>query len=165
MRGNVDTRLRKVAGGEVDAAVLAAAGLHRLGRESEITQTLTPAMMLPAPAQGALAVECRAGDQNLVERLGRINDEHSRVAVAAERTLLATLEAGCSAPVAAFAEIEDTVDGVPRIRLSAGVFAADGSHAVRRSATGALSEAVGLGARVAAQLLADGADLLLGENG
>jgi hydroxymethylbilane synthase len=119
--------------------------------------------MLPAPAQGALAVECRSGDHSLVEQLGCVNDEYTRAAVNAERSLLATLEAGCSAPVAAHALV-DTSDGVPGIRLWAGVFAVDGSRAVRRTETGALSDAVGLGRRMAARLLADGADRLLGDN-
>ncbi len=160
MRGNVDTRLRKVADGEVDAVVLAAAGLHRLGRADAISQILPAEVMLPAPAQGALAVECRTGDHDLVEQLACITDEHSRAAVLAERTLLATLEAGCSAPVAALAQINDM-----EIDLWAAVFALDGSHAIRGRGIAALSDAGGLGARLAAQLLADGADSLLGESG
>jgi hydroxymethylbilane synthase len=159
MRGNVDTRLRKLASGEVDAVVLAAAGLRRLGREDEITQLLDPDVMLPAPAQGALAVECRSGDHSLVDRLRSLDDEPTRTAVLAERTLLATLEAGCSAPVAALA----TVDITSRVRLWAAVFAPDGQHAIRRDGTAALSDAADLGSRVAAQLLSDGADSLLGE--
>lgn len=178
MRGNVDTRLRKLADGEVDAVVLAAAGLHRLGRAGEITSLLPPEVMLPAPAQGALAVECRAGDHSLVDQLSSVDDEHTRAAVLAERSLLATLEAGCSAPVAALATVEDTVDGPStpagapahgrrqsRIELWAAVFAPDGQHALRRGGTAAPSDAVGLGSRVAAQLLSDGANSLLGDNG
>jgi hydroxymethylbilane synthase len=160
MRGNVDTRLRKLAAGEVDAVALAAAGLRRLGRAAEITEMLDPEVMLPAPAQGALAVECRTGDHNLVEQLSCINDEHSRAAVIAERTLLATLEAGCSAPVAALGTI--SADGA-EIALMAAVFAPDGSRALRRHGTAALSDAAGLGSRLATQLLTDGAELLLGE--
>jgi hydroxymethylbilane synthase len=162
MRGNVDTRLRKLAAGEVDAVILAAAGLRRLGRAAEITQVLDPAVMLPAPAQGALAVECRSGEHRLVEQLACVNDEYTRAAVTAERSLLATLEAGCSAPVAAHAEMS-TVDG--GLNLRAGVFAVDGSRAILRNGTGALSDAAEVGKRLAARLLADGADLLLGEEG
>jgi porphobilinogen deaminase len=158
MRGNVDTRLRKLASGEVDAVVLAAAGLRRLGRAAEIGEVLDPAVILPAPAQGALAVECRTGDHTLVEQLACIDDEHSRAAVLAERTLLAALEAGCSAPVAALASIS-----AGEVTLTAAVFAPDGSRTLRRRGTAALSDAAGLGARVAAQLLADGADRLLAE--
>jgi hydroxymethylbilane synthase len=160
MRGNVDTRLRMVADGTVDAVVLAAAGLRRLGRAGEITQLLPPEVMLPAPAQGALAVECRAGDHSLVDQVKSLDDEHTRAAVLAERTLLATLEAGCSAPVAALA----TVDAQSRIELWAAVFAPDGRHAIRHRGTGAMSDATGLGTHVAARLLSDGADSLLGEN-
>ncbi|HEY7222702.1 MAG TPA: hydroxymethylbilane synthase [Micromonosporaceae bacterium] len=164
MRGNVDTRLRKLAEGRADALVLAAAGLRRLGRAAEMTQVLDPETMLPAPAQGALAVECRCADHSLVERLRRIDDEHTRAAVTAERTLMAALEAGCSAPVAALADVVDTVDGGLRVHVSAAVFAVDGTRAVRGRDTGPLSDAVGVGSRLAAQLLAAGADLLLGEN-
>ena len=102
IRGNVDTRLRKVAEGELDAVVLARAGLARLGRAAEITETLDPMLMLPAPAQGALAVECRADDADLVELLAALDHAPTRAAVTAERALLATLEAGCRAPVAAW---------------------------------------------------------------
>jgi hydroxymethylbilane synthase len=158
LRGNVDTRLRKLAAGEVDAVVLAAAGLRRLGRAGEITELLDPAVMLPAPAQGALAVECRAADRTLVEQLRCLDDDDTRAAVTAERTLLATLEAGCSAPVAAHAHI---VDG--NIQLLAAVFAPDGTRVIRHAGTAALSDAAGLGSRGHARMLADGADSLLGE--
>jgi len=158
IRGNVDTRLRKLAAGDVDAVVLAAAGLRRLGRAAEICEVLDPDVILPAPAQGALAVECRTGDHTLVERLARLDDEPSRAAVLAERALLATLEAGCSAPVAALASVS-----ADEITLTAAVFAPDGSRALRRRGTAALSDAAGLGTRLAAQLLTDGADRLLEE--
>src|SRR5690606_26841654 len=88
IRGNVDTRLKKVADGELDALVLARAGLARLGREDEITETLDPMLMLPAPAQGALAVECRAEDSELAELLAALDDPYTRAAVTAERALL-----------------------------------------------------------------------------
>jgi hydroxymethylbilane synthase len=161
IRGNVDTRLRKLAAGEVDALVLAAAGLRRLGRAADLGEVLDPDVFLPAPAQGALAVECRTGDHTLVEQLARLDDEPSRAAVLAERTLLATLEAGCSAPVAALASV--SASSATEITLTAAVFAPDGRRALRRRGTAALSDAAGLGARLAAQLLADGADRLLEE--
>jgi hydroxymethylbilane synthase len=103
IRGNVDTRLGRVLGPEadLDAVVLARAGLARLGRLDVITESLDPMLMLPAPAQGALAVECRVDDQDLVELLAVLDHAPSRAAVTAERAFLATLEAGCSAPVAA----------------------------------------------------------------
>jgi len=163
MRGNVDTRLRKVAAGEVDAVILAAAGLRRLGRAGEITEILDPEVMLSAPAQGALAVECRAGNHSLVEQLSCLEDEHTRAAVVAERAMLATLEAGCSAPVAGLAVVQSTVDGDREILLRGAVFNLDGGRAVRLSRTGTLTDAAEVGSRLAAELLAEGADLLLGD--
>ena len=164
LRGNVDTRLRKVTEGHLDAVVLAAAGLRRLGRAAEITEVLDPMLMLPAPAQGALAVECRTADTSLVELLASLDDEHTRAAVVAERSLLATLEAGCSAPVAALADVAEDPDGAWELYLRGAVFSPDGSFAVRLSATGALTDASGVGARLAAELLAEGADHVLGEH-
>jgi hydroxymethylbilane synthase len=113
IRGNVDTRLRRVAGlagpcggaGDLDAVVLARAGLARLGRLDVVTETLDPLQVLPAPAQGALAVECRTSDSRTRELLGRLEEPTTRACVVAERSVLAALEAGCSAPVAPYAEI------------------------------------------------------------
>jgi hydroxymethylbilane synthase len=163
LRGNVDTRLRKLAEGNLDAVVLAAAGIRRLGRGAEITEVLDPMLMLPAPAQGALAVECRAFDTGLVDLLGCLDDEYVRAAVAAERSLLATLEAGCSAPVAALADISETDEGGWEIYLRGAVFSLDGNFALRLSGTGTLTDATGVGARLAAELLAGGADNVLGD--
>src|SRR4029453_1318952 len=113
IRGNVDSRIARVLGpqADLDAVVLARAGVARLGRAAEITQTLDPDLMLPAPAQGALAVECRAGDADLVELLAALDHAPSRAAVTAERAVLATLEAGCSAPVAAYASFSSSGGG------------------------------------------------------
>jgi hydroxymethylbilane synthase len=157
IRGNVDTRLGKVAAGELDAVVVAAAGLRRLGRIDEATELLDPLQMLPAPAQGALAVECRAGDPALAGLLAQVlDDAHARAAVGAERAVLATLEAGCSAPVGALADVVSdlTDDGriVDRVLLRAVVGTADGAL-VRASATGDLDEVEELGAALAAELL------------
>jgi hydroxymethylbilane synthase len=163
MRGNVDTRLRRVSEEAVDAVILAAAGLRRLGRADEITEILDPAVMLPAPAQGALAVECRSGDQSLVELLASLDDEHTRAAVTAERALLSTLEAGCSAPVAALATVSPRADGAWEIHLRGAVISPDGRRAVRSSGTGTLTDAAEVGSRLAAELLADGAAHVLGE--
>ena len=162
VRGNVDTRLRRVADSDLDAVVVAAAGLARLGRSDEATELLDPMLMLPAPAQGALAVECRAGDTGLVELLGRLDDDLSRARVTAERALLATLEAGCSAPVAALADVSETEDGAWEIYLRGAVLSLDGTDAVRLSGTGTLTDATGVGTRLAAELLAVGADHILG---
>lgn len=162
IRGNVDTRLRKVADGELDAIVIAAAGLRRLGRATEITEVLDPMMMLPAPAQGALAVECGSADTDLVELLSCLDDGSTRAAVTAERALLATLEAGCSAPVAALADVAETEDGLGEIYLRGAVLNVDGSRAVRLSGTGRLTDAADVGRRLAAELLAEGAATVLG---
>jgi hydroxymethylbilane synthase len=162
VRGNVDTRLRKVAEGELDAVVVASAGLTRLGRGDEATELLDPMTMLPAPAQGALAVECRATDAGLVELFAALDHEHSRARVAAERALLAALEAGCSAPVAALADVSETPDGAWEIYLRGAVLSVGGDNAVKLSGTGTLTDAAGVGTRLAAELLAEGADHILG---
>jgi hydroxymethylbilane synthase len=172
LRGNVDSRLRRVADGELDAVVLARAGIARLGRAAEITETLDPATLLPAPAQGALAVECRADDTDLVAELAAIEHPATRVAVAAERALLSTLEAGCSAPVAALAEISSGPDG-PVVNLRGAVIRPDGTHTIRltRSApapqarsqdhVAAVAVAEQLGRDLAADLFAAGARTIL----
>jgi hydroxymethylbilane synthase len=157
IRGNVDTRLRKVSEGELDAVVLARAGLARLGRAHEATEILDPALMLPAPAQGALAVECRADDP-VHSVLSTLDDAVTHAAVDAERALLATLEAGCSAPVAGLAEA--TGDG--RIHLRGAVLSPDGRVAVRLSRTGTLADAAATGRMLAEDLLRAGADTVLG---
>jgi hydroxymethylbilane synthase len=160
IRGNVDTRLRKVADGELDAVVLARAGIARIGRAAEITETLDPMLMLPAPAQGALAVECRDDDIDLIELLAVLDDAPTRAAVTAERALLATLEAGCSAPVAALA-VEAEGDEGAEIYLRGAVISPDGSSAVRLSRTGTPADAAEIGRALAADLLAAGADTVL----
>jgi hydroxymethylbilane synthase len=157
IRGNVDTRLGRVAGsatgpGDLDAVVLARAGLSRLGRLDAITETLDPLQVLPAPAQGALAVECRTSDARTRELVGRLEDPAVRACVVAERSTLATLEAGCSAPVAAYAEVAEGDTG-PELFLRASVTAIDGSDSVRGSASGPLTDAAGLGRALAAELL------------
>jgi hydroxymethylbilane synthase len=167
LRGNVDTRLGKVASGELDAVVLAYAGLRRLGRAEVVTEILDPIQVLPAPAQGALAIECRADDEATLALLRRLDDADTRAAVTAERALLAALEAGCSAPVGALGEVvlsdDESEDGVgSELFLRANVTAIDGSDAVRLSATGATTDAEGVGRRLAAELLADGADQVMG---
>jgi len=156
IRGNVDTRIRKVREGEVDAVVLARAGLARLGRLDEVTEVLDPLQMLPAPGQGALAVECRSGDTDLVAALGRLDDAPTRAAVTAERAVLNTLEAGCSAPLGALAEVVEGEDG-EELWLRAVALSEDGGLSVRMSATGPVAEAEQLGRRLASDMLDDGA--------
>ncbi|CUR61418.1 Porphobilinogen deaminase [metagenome] len=156
IRGNVDTRIRKVREGEVDAIVLARAGLSRLGRLDEATEVLDPLQMLPAPGQGALAVECRSGDAELVAALAHLDDAATRAAVTAERAVLATLEAGCSAPLGALAEVVEGEDG-EELWLRAVALSADGGLSVRMSATGPVDDAAGLGTRLASEMLDEGA--------
>jgi hydroxymethylbilane synthase len=158
IRGNADTRIGKVTSGELDAVVLASAGLARLGRDAEIAQIFEIEELLPAPGQGALAVECLVERADLVEFLGVLDDPSTRSAVAAERAVLAALEAGCSAPVGAFA----AADG-QNLNLTAAVVSLDGQAAVRKSAAGPSSEADRLGRLLAAEMLAEGADRLMGE--
>src|SRR4051794_31586095 len=163
IRGNVDTRIRKIAEGVYDAVVLARAGLARLGRVDEATEVLDPLQMLPAPGQGALAVECRADDVNLVAALRvALDDERTRAAVTAERAVLATLEAGCSAPVGALAEVAEGDDG-DELWLRAVALSPDGAVAVRRSATGLPDEAEKVGRTLAEEMLDDGASTLVEE--
>ena len=160
VRGNVDTRLQQVADGTLDAVVLARAGLARLGRLDEITEVLDPLQMLPAPGQGALAVECRV-DDDLVDVLRVLDEPTTRSAVTAERSLLAALEAGCTAPVGAYAEAAEGDDGL-ELYLRAVVVSLDGSESIRKSATGPLTAAERVGRDLAADLLDDGAGALVG---
>jgi len=163
IRGNVDSRIARVLGPEadLDAVVLARAGVVRLGRAAEITETLDPMLMLPAPAQGALAIECRSDDADLVELLAALDHAPSRAAVTAERAMLATLEAGCSAPVAAHAELAEGEHG-DEIYLRGAVISPDGSRAIRLSRTGTPADAAEIGKALAADLLDAGADTLMG---
>lgn len=160
IRGNVDTRLGKVRSGEVDAVVLARAGLLRLGRADEATEVLDPIQVLPAPGQGALAVECRSDRTDLIDLLGALDDPDTRATVTAERTLLATLEAGCSAPVGALAEVAWGDDG-DELWLRAVVADPSGSPSIRLSAIGVPSDAAALGHRLATEMLTEGADQIM----
>ncbi|WP_320069238.1 hydroxymethylbilane synthase [Micromonospora sp. RTGN7] len=166
IRGNVDTRLARVLGpdADLDAVVLARAGLARLDRADVITETLDPMLMLPAPAQGALAVECRVDAPDLVELLAVLDHAPSRAAVIAERAFLATLEAGCSAPVAAYAELAEG-DAGDEIYLRGAVTSPDGSRDLRLSRTGTPADAAEIGKALAAELLDLGAHSILGRNG
>lgn len=161
LRGNLDTRLSRVSSGDLDAVVVARAGLARLGLLADITETLEPVQMLPAPAQGALAVECRSGDTGLAALLAGLEDPDTRSAVTAERALLAALEAGCSAPVGAIAEVVESIDEDGRVfeelSLRACVAAVDGSDVIRASGIGTPDRAAELGLAVAAELFDLGA--------
>ena len=161
LRGNLDTRLNRVSSGDLDAVVVARAGLARIGRLDAVTESLEPVQMLPAPAQGALAVECRVGDTELVTLLGKLDDPDTRAAITAERVLLAELEAGCSAPVGAIAEVVESIDEDGRIfeelSLRGCVAALDGSDVIRTSGIGTPERARELGLSVAAELFELGA--------
>lgn len=160
VRGNVDTRLRLVADGDMDAVVLAAAGLARLDRLHSVTETFGPQVMLPAPAQGALAIECRSADLETswyADAVRGLDCADSRAAATAERSLLATLEAGCIAPVGAFAGVQDG-----QLVLTGTVLAVDGSSQIRGELTGGVGDAAAIGRELALQMLSRGAADLLG---
>ncbi|ATD69637.1 MULTISPECIES: hydroxymethylbilane synthase [Gordonia] len=165
LRGNLDSRLGKVASGELDAVVVARAGLVRIGRTEVVSEALDPVVMLPAPAQGALAVECRSDDAELVRILAELDDPSTRAAIEAERSVLAALEAGCTAPVGAIAEVVESIDEDGRIfaelSLRAAVAAEDGSDVIRASVVGPVDRAVQLGNDLAAELLELGAGELV----
>ena len=167
IRGNIDTRMRFVRDGELDAVVLAAAGLQRSGRIDEVTDFLSVDTVLPAPGQGALAIECTADNADLIAALGELDDPFTRVAVTAERSLLAALEAGCSAPVGALADLLADGQIVKEMRLRGVVGTTDGSRTVQLSTTGPVPEthdgAMALGRELAAEMLAQGAAGLMGE--
>ena len=165
IRGNAETRLGKVTSGELYAVILAYAGLGRVGRGEAVTDVFEPEQMLPAPGQGALAVECRTeraeGD---LAYLSAVDHAPTRIAVVAERTILAELEAGCAAPVGAYAEYSEN-----RLRLRAAVVATNGAESIRRERTVDLSSpedldtAVALGRDLARQMIAEGADRIVAE--
>ena len=151
IRGNAGTRLGKVSGGELDAVVLAYAGLARIGQAGAVTQVFEPDEMLPAPGQGALAVECREDDAELAALLQAVTDEASVAAVTAERSLLEALEAGCSAPIGAYAA------GTTQLRMQVAVMSTDGSQVLRTHGGAAAAGAWQLGRDLAAELLRSGA--------
>ncbi|MFE7811237.1 hydroxymethylbilane synthase [Streptomyces sp. NPDC057433] len=180
IRGNVDTRIGYVTSGELDAVVLAAAGLNRVGRSDEVTDFLSVDTVLPAPGQGALAVECSVRDTELTAALAELDDPFTRAAVTAERSLLAALEAGCTAPVGALADLppvlgfardrgDPQTDGsiVKEMRLRGVVGTTDGTTLVQLSTTGPVPEtheaAMALGRELATEMLAQGAAGLMGE--
>jgi hydroxymethylbilane synthase len=160
MRGNLGTRLRKLDAGDVDALVLAAAGLHRLGLASRISMALPVDLCLPAPGQGIVAVEIREDDRETRRSVERANDPMAAAALEAERALVAALGGGCQTPIGALAL---PLDG-GQLEMVATVVSQDGKRAVRRRTTGPLQEAMAVGSRLGAQLLADGAKDILAED-
>jgi hydroxymethylbilane synthase len=174
IRGNAGTRLRQVTDGELDGVVLAAAGLARIGQQNAISQVFEPDEMLPAPGQGALAVECRDDDPELAGLLAAINDEASMAAAVAERSLLEALAAGCSAPVGGYAAVPRAGGSggvVPpgqhrQLLMRAAVLSPDGTRALRAHGSAPAADARRLGQDLAAELLRRGAsDFLSGPNG
>jgi hydroxymethylbilane synthase len=162
LRGNVDTRLRKLHEGQYDAIILAAAGLRRLGLASEITELLDPVVMLPAVAQGALAVEARAGDTELAGLLAPLDDRATYTAVTAERAFLARVGGGCQVPVAAYARL----DGPPgeELLVLEGLIGSRAGRILRGALRGPAATPAALGAALAETLLDQGGrELLLGD--
>jgi hydroxymethylbilane synthase len=156
LRGNVDTRLRKVAAGEFDAIVLATAGVKRLGASDKITEILSTEIMLPAVGQGALGIETRTDDRETLRLVAGLDDAESHAAVTAERALLRELEGGCQLPLGAWARHENG-----ELRLEACVFSADGKEFVRNELRGEVGDAKKLGARLGKMLIEAGADRIL----
>jgi len=154
IRGNVDTRIRKVADGEYDAAVLAAAGIRRLRLDNVVTEWLSDETMLPAPGQGALAIQCRVDDRSVLALLAALDDPAARAETTAERAFLRRLGGGCAAPVAALAATTTT----PRVRLQGLVASVDGRQVVRVTGEG---EPADVGERLAEEALSLGADRIL----
>jgi hydroxymethylbilane synthase len=158
LRGNVDTRLRKVDSGEYEAVVVAKAGLDRLGWSQKISETLSTDISLPAVGQGAIAIESRVKDQEAAEILGKLDDEETRTVIIAERSLLAALQGGCQVPLGAWARIERG-----ELILEAVVCSIDGSQYIRQKAVAPPSQAAELGQQMAQLLVDNGARSILEE--
>ncbi|MHC4621011.1 MAG: hydroxymethylbilane synthase [Planctomycetota bacterium] len=156
LRGNVETRVRKVMEGQVDAAIMACAGLHRLGLTDRISALLSPEEYLTAPGQGALAVQVRAGDSELAQVVSQLDDEPTRIAVQAERCVLAAMRGGCSIPLGVYAKV---VDG--KIMIDAMIADMDGSNLIRHSGSSGAGESEACALKLAEELLeAGGRDIL-----
>jgi hydroxymethylbilane synthase len=158
LRGNVDTRLRKVESGEYEAVMLAKAGLDRLGWSGRITETLSPEVFLPAVGQGAIAVECRLKDTEAAEVAGGLDDAESRTAIIAERALLSALHGGCQVPLGAWARIERG-----ELVMEACVCSVDGLQYVKQRAASVPEQAAELGGHMATLLMEAGAQSILEE--
>jgi hydroxymethylbilane synthase len=160
LRGNVDTRLRKVEGGEYDAIVLAKAGLDRLGWGQRISETFSPEVFMPAVGQGAIAVETRLGDNQAAELVEKLDDAETRSAIIAERALLKAMQGGCQVPIGAWARIERG-----EMVLEACVTSVDGLQHVKQRLTGMPEQGVELGEKMARLLIDSGAQAILSEVG
>jgi hydroxymethylbilane synthase len=158
LRGNVDTRLRKVESGEYEAVMLAKAGLDRLGWSGRITETLSPEVFLPAVGQGAIGVECRLKDTEAADVVGVLDDAETRTAIIAERSLLSAIQGGCQVPLGAWARIERG-----ELVLEACVCSVDGLQYIKQRATSAPDQAAELGGHMANLLMEAGAQSILEE--
>ena len=158
LRGNVDTRLRKVESGEYEAVMVAKAGLDRLGLSQRISEVLAPEVCMPAVGQGAIAVECRLKDTEAGDLLAPLDDAETRSAIIAERALLAALEGGCQVPLGAWARIERG-----ELVLDACVCSVDGLQYVKQRATAPPDQAAQLGEHMAQVLIEAGAQSILEE--
>jgi hydroxymethylbilane synthase len=158
LRGNVDTRLRKVESGEYDAIVLSKAGLDRLGWSAKITEPISTEISLPAVGQGAIAIESRVKDQETADILGKLDDNETRTAIIAERALLSKLQGGCQVPVGAWARFERA-----ELVMEAVVCSVDGTQYVRQKATASAEQAAQLGEHLAQVLIDSGARTILDE--
>ena len=158
LRGNVDTRLRKVESGEYDAVMLAKAGLDRLGCSHRISETLSPEVCMPAVGQGAIAAECRANDKKAAEVLEKLDDTETRTAIMAERALLSALQGGCQVPLGAWARFERG-----ELVLEACICSVDGLQYLKQRATAPPDQAAALGEQVARLLIGAGAQSILEE--
>ena len=156
LRGNLDTRLRKLDEGMYDAIILAAAGLNRLGLSDRITSCFAPNIMLPAVGQGAVGIELRREDEELLKGLSFLDDRDTSIAVTAERGFLKRLEGGCQVPIGAFAEIEND-----RVTLTGLVAEVDGSKVIKESVSGSMTDAESLGRNLAEEILKLGAGKIL----
>jgi hydroxymethylbilane synthase len=162
LRGNVDTRLKKVAAGEFDAIILAVAGVTRLGARDRITEILDPETMLPAVGQGALGIETREADRETSKLVAALDHMETRVCVTAERALLRELEGGCQVPLGAWARIVDSASGGdPQVKLAACLLSADGKEYLRSEQRGSAREAESIGIRLGQSLREAGAERIL----
>jgi hydroxymethylbilane synthase len=158
LRGNVGTRLNKLDDGEYDAIILAAAGVMRLGLEDRISEVITTEIILPAIGQGAIGIQMRTGDNNVLEKISSLNDVTTQQQVETERVVSRRLFGGCQLPIAAYAEIEQE-----SIRITGMVGRVDGSEIIKDSVNGNLQEREALGLQLAETLLINGADDILKE--
>jgi hydroxymethylbilane synthase len=158
LRGNVDTRLRKLKEGQYDAIILAAAGVKRLGLSENVSEYLEPELSLPAIGQGALGIECRVDDRELNDLIAFFNHAETRTCVTGERALLRRLEGGCQVPIACYGRMKDG-----RLELTGLVASVDGKRIIKDTAFGAPEAAEKLGVTLAEQLLSRGADVILRE--